>query len=114
MSMFNQARQALEKLYRDTADVQRNTTSGNVLGFQTVHTGLSCHLSLDSKPVIVQGQQVATAPSQYTAYFAPGADVQEGDRLKITHMGQESWYDVGTVHPYDLNLVCRCTRRGIV
>lgn len=108
------ALEALEKLYRDTADVARNTRDGNVVGFKTVHIGLKCHLSLDAKPVLAQGQQIATAPSQYTAYFAPGTDVQEGDRLTVTHMGQTEEYDVGTVHPYDLNLVCRCTRRGIV
>lgn len=73
-----------------------------------------CHLSLDSKPVLQQGEQVATAPAEFTVYFPPDADICEGDRLTITHSGSVSEYDVGTVHAYHINRICRCKRRGIV
>ena len=78
------------------------------------YTALPCHLSLDSKPVLQQGEQVATAPAEFTIYFPPDADICEGDRLTITHSGGVSEYDVGTVHAYHINRICRCKRRGIV
>ena len=75
---------------------------------------LACHLSLDSKPVLQQGEQEATAPAEFTVYFPPEADICEGDRLTITHSGGVSECDVGTVYAYHINRICRCKRRGIV
>mgnify|MGYP004675066945 CR=1 FL=1 len=108
------ARAALQMLYNDRADVYRATLSDNVIETQKIYTALPCHLSLDSKPVLQQGGQVATAPAEFTAYFPPDTDICEGDRLKITHSGSVDEYDVGTVHSYHINRICRCKRRGIV
>ena len=80
------ARAALQQLYDDRADVYRVALTGNVVEQRRVYPALPCHLSLDSKPVLQQGEQVATAPAEFTVYFPPDADICEGDRLTITHM----------------------------
>lgn len=108
------ARAALQLFYDDRADVYRVALSGNVVEQKRAYTALPCHLSLDSKPVLQQGEQVATAPAEFTVYFPPDADICEGDRLTITHSGGVSEYDVGTVHAYHINRICRCKRRRIV
>ena len=110
---FAAGRKALQVLYDDVADIYRVSEQSNVIEPELVHEGISCHLSLDSKPVINQGEQVATAESQYTLFCLPEEDIQEGDRVKVTHMGQTHEYDVGTVFVYDLNRLCRCTKRGV-
>lgn len=108
------ARDLLKPLYVDSADVARSAKEGNVVGWHTVHTGIACHLSPDSIPVLNQGEQIATAPSDYTVFCLPDEDIREGDRLTITHLGETAEYDVGTVHLYEINRVCKCKRRGIV
>lgn len=55
------ARAALQLFYDDRADVYRVALSGNVVEQKRAYTALPCHLSLDSKPVLQQGEQVATA-----------------------------------------------------
>lgn len=107
-------RNALQALYTDTADVYRVDEESGTIGFQLLHSGIPCHLSLNTKPVLIQGEQLAQAQSQYTLYCAPETDIQEGDRLKVTHKGETAAYDVGAVFTYDLNKLCRCTKRGVL
>lgn len=113
-NFFSKAACVLNPLYTDTADVFRNAEQGNVQGFSKALSAVSCHLSLDAKPQLVQGPQTAQAESEFTLYCLPDTDIREGDRLVIWHKGKAAEYDVGTVHRYDLNLVCRCKKRGIV
>ncbi len=109
-----QARAKLTMFYEDSAKVYRVSDVDGVVDFALVHEGIACHLSLDSKPTIVQGNQVATAPSEFTLYCQPDTDIQEGDRLEVTHNGNTLEYDVGTVHVYALNRLCRCSKRGVL
>ena len=111
---FAMGRKALQMLYEDKADVYRVKEEDGTIEPALVHEGIMCHLSLDSKPVINQGEEVATAESQYTLFCLPEEDVLEGDRVVVTHMGETHEYDVGTVFVYDLNRLCRCTKRGVL
>ena len=104
---------ALSLFYTDTAAVSRITLVDNVEDFAPVLTGIKCHLSLDAKPQLQQGPQVAKASAEYTVYCLPDVDIREGDRLTVTHAGETAQYDVGTVHIYSFNRTCRCRRRGL-
>lgn len=108
------AAKALQVLYEDSAEVYRIQEQGNALDFQKIHSGIACHLSIDSKPVLQQGEAAATAQSEYTLFCPPDTDIREGDRVQVRHMGKTAWYDVGTAFSYDLNRLCRCTKRGVV
>lgn len=111
---FKTGRKALQALYTDTADVYRVDEESGTVDFELLHSGIPCHLSLDTKPVLIQGEQVAQAQSQYTLYCSPETDIQEGDRLKVTHKGKLGEYNVGAVFTYGLNKLCRCTKRGVL
>ena len=111
---FRTGRNALQALYTDSADVYRVDEESGTIDFQLLHSGILCHLSLNTKPVLIQGEQVAQAQSQYTLYCSPETDIQEGDRLKVTHKEETAAYDVGAVFVYDLNKLCRCTKRGVL
>ena len=58
---FAMGRKALRVLYEDKADVYRVKEEDGTIEPALVHEGIMCHLSLDSKPVINQGEEVATA-----------------------------------------------------
>ena len=107
-------RNALQALYTDTADVYRVDEESGTVDFELLHSGIPCHLSPDATPVLTQGEQAAQAQSQYTLYCAPETDIQEGDRLKVTHQGETVECDAGAVFTYDLNKLCRCTKRGVL
>lgn len=111
---LQQGRKALQRFYADRADVYRVDEQSGIVDRVLVHESISCHLSLNSKPVINQGEETATAQSEYTLYVTPDTDIVEGDRVKVTHMEQTIEYDVGTVFVYPLNRLCRCTKRGVL
>ncbi len=95
----------LASTYNDRCDVYGygKTVVNGVTKFKDVlkYTALECALSKESLAK-VSGSNVAEIKASQKVFFRPDADIQEGDKLRITQQGSSSPrdYKAGEVFRY--------------
>lgn len=99
------AKQALQSLWEDRAQVSRRVRQGNTSSDQIIYPDIACHLSAASTPTLIQTSNEARAASVYTVYVDPGLNINSGDTLSVRHKDQTIIGHAGIPFRRNLSLV---------
>lgn len=83
-----QARQAVQALWDDHADVTRKAEQDQVMEDVPVYTGILCHLSCSNRASLDQTNAAAQTQMDYTLFADVSIEIKEGDTVTVRHKGQ--------------------------
>ncbi|SDN15125.1 hypothetical protein [Acetanaerobacterium elongatum] len=114
---MNSAVELLAAARNDTCDIYRaiKNATGSITKNEEklLCAGVRCRLSKTDVPSLSQSVAAASITAAYKVYFAPDQDVQAGDTLIVTRLGQTFECTAGEPFPYNLNKVVKVTVKKI-